>query len=363
MKTDRMNRNRKMSLLNFSDLIFNTHSPSILDKLTMITLLPVLFSCVKTDDIGSWNVSPKSREYETDVCFTKGETGLKTLDLFTFEAGPLAHLDAYMRTDRWDGDAVTMMSGQGEKILFACANGQCDRYDWAAISSVSSLDGIHADLEKERRHELLMTATGRTMAGSGKPCCLELRPLTCEVRLRSIRCDFTGRPYQGERLKDVSVYLTNVNAQCSITADGMTMPTRIVNHGGLSEEDMDAFREPGLLYRKIDEDIGDIAARPDISLLCYPNASEEESPGSPFTRLVIEGTVEGETYWWPVDINRSRDGSGTEEGLYRNCSYVYDIVIRRKGSDDPDTALKIEDIEIEMKVLPWKEKDGYSVGF
>lgn len=360
MDTYRDNRNRRSSQMNFSDLI-NTLSTPVLGKLTIIPLLPVLWSC---SDIGQMPcpANDPTKEIPLEIAAVKSPAqNLNTLDLFTFNDDRLARFDAYLRTEGNIEDTVRMMSGRGEKIIFACANSQRDRYDWADISSLSSLEKINAYLEKERRNALLMTAVDRTRAGSGEPCWLILRPLVCEVLLRSVRCDFTDKAYEGAEIEDASVYLTNVNAQCSLTAEGTVMPARVMNLGALSMEDIAEFHDPDLIYRKIDEDIGKEASETGISLLCYPNSAIEESPGSPFTRLVIEGCIEGERFWWPIDINR--DGSVQNPGLHRNCSYVFDIVIRRKGSRDPDTPIETNDIDIKMHIEPWMEKEGYSVSF
>ena len=99
----------------------------------------------------------------------------------------------------------------------------------------------------------------------------------------------------------------------------------------------------------------------DIKLRCYPNMASQEGPGSPFTRLVIQGQLDGDVWYWPIDINR---GEGcTTEGIEGNCAYTFDIVLTRKGSADPDTAIKTESATIMMEVEKWEEKEEYSVVF
>jgi hypothetical protein len=89
--------------------------------------------------------------------------------------------------------------------------------------------------------------------------------------------------------------------------------------------------------------------------------AEEEGPGSPFTRLVIQGVLDGEVWYWPIDINRGEGRS--PEGIAGNCSYSFDIKLTRKGSADPDTAIKTESATIIMEVEKWEEKEEYSVAF
>ena len=103
------------------------------------------------------------------------------------------------------------------------------------------------------------------------------------------------------------------------------------------------------------------AFHPNARFLAYPNTCGEETPGTPFTRLVIEATVDSDRYYWPININRSTSGEGN--GVERNCMYTYDIVITRKGTDNPDIPVDISGTEINMEVSKWTEKEDYGVCF
>ena len=137
------------------------------------------------------------------------------------------------------------------------------------------------------------------------------------------------------------------------------------------EERMDmsavsGFKDTGIIYREIDEDIGEDAIYPDIILFCYPNDAGEETAGSPFTRLVIEGRIRGETYWYPITINRGDFGiasGGDGRGIGRNMMYSYDITIRRTGTKDPDIPVSLEDVTISCPVEPWEDIDSGTVSF
>ena len=87
--------------------------------------------------------------------------------------------------------------------------------------------------------------------------------------------------------------------------------------------------------------------------------SEQFGPGTPFTRLVIEGKIQGETFYWPLDINKEDGGYG----IGRNERYIYDITITRKGTKDPDSPVRKEDIDINFNVEKWNEKEGCEVIF
>lgn len=327
-----------------------------LDLSTIMTLalLPALFSCSAP--------APLSAEQITglDIICTKGSADVGNMDIFTFNDDRLMLLDSYQHIDGSKA-SVDIRSQNGDKIVFACINGQREKYDWTVINSFPSMKEIEVDLRKERRSSPCMTGSTVITAGKEGAYRLELRRIASEIILRSIRCDFTNKSYKGKGIDEVKVYLTNVNSRCSITSDGAVTPTEIINAGGLVYEDLEGFPEPDMVLQTIERSIGRTVLMPDIRLSCYPSAGTSDSPGTPYTRLVIEGKIDGTTYWWPIDINR--DGNNEEQGIYRNRQYIFDVIIKRKGTSDPDTVIEIEDAEIIMNIQPWKEKEDHTIGF
>ena len=321
---------------------------------TINLLLPTLFSCEgKIDSISESDGSG----VETAIMMTDDvkSDDVASIDIFAFDIEDAMHLDSYQHIDNLDTHNISLRSQSGMKHIFICANGQRSIYDWAGINSMESMDKIYAELRKERRDALCATAEGTITAGDGKIYKMELRKIASEIVLNSIRCDFTGKSYEGEILTDVCVYLTNVNAECRLTADGHIVPSGLINSGGLDIDDIESLAEPDMLYRKIDSPIGNRRIYVGTNLVCYPNTSTTEGPGTAFTRLVIEGKIGGETFWWPININREK---GTNEpGIHRNSRYIYDITITRKGTKDPDTVIETECADISMKISPWNEKD------
>ena len=109
-------------------------------------------------------------------------------------------------------------------------------------NSREAMSQIYADLEKESREALLMSGECHATAGGGAN--MYLRRLCSEVRLRSICCDFSGRPYSGAVVTNARAYLINVTAEASITYDDQGFPKRIINAGGLNMNNLESFREP-----------------------------------------------------------------------------------------------------------------------
>ena len=200
-----------------------------------------------------------------------------------------------------------------------------------------------------------MTGETATSAGS-QNLVIEFKPLTCEIVIETIGYDFKGTTYPEASIKNVKIYLTNVCATYPLRYGSNYKASRIINTGMLNPDDLKNFRYPEIIARTVAEKLEDEIMYPDIRLLCYPNIPEEESPGSPHTRLVIEGEINGHLYFWPISIN---NGNGIERGH----RYVYNLFITRKGVTDPDIPVEPQSIEIKTTIKPWKEKEEYSVGF
>lgn len=359
MNTDE-NRCREKTSQNNSTQLYKPSVSSVLDNIITMTtlslLLPVLFSCIPSQLTSEAETILKVRTQQNRI-----RPEIVTLDILAFNDDPLMRMDSYQRISYFSGDIASIRSQTGDKIIFACANSHKDIFWWSGISSFPSVGGMYAELQLESPDNLLMCGESRTHAGSPVTEEIVLSPIAAQVVLRSIRCDFSDTGYETEELTDVKAYLTNVNARCSLDAEDPVNPTHIINYAGHDEDDIRGFAHPEIIYRHIGASVGNRTVWPDIKFLCYPNAGREDGPGTPFTRLVIEGMIQGERFWWPVSINR-QDGCD-EVGIYRNRCYVYDIVIRRKGMKDPDTPVEASQAECLLNTMTWDGKGEHHIGF
>ncbi len=325
---------------------------------TLLSMLPAFFySCgYAAEDPGSAMTEPV-----TKVSLSCPDERIGTLDIFVFNDNVFRNLDCYQRFDDMAGWRGSVVSSGGKRIISALANSPYGKSHWLGMNSRKFLDDVHMNLEDESQGNPIMFGEipVDTYNSDGSES-LKLRPLASEIRLNSICCDFTGKAYDGERLTDVRVYLTNVNAECRLSDDGDSPPIRIVNAGRLDEDDMEGFKDPGILMRSIGGEIGETALKSSFSLWCYQSCHKDETPGSPFTRLVIEGKISGHTYYWPININRGMEHG---YGIRRGVCHSYDITITRKGTSNPDIPAKAEDITINHTVRRWNEKEEYEVRF
>ena len=306
------------------------------------------------DAIPEWSDSgwPSEKGYAIPIDTGPGkEAEIETLDILIFRRDSLRGLEAYQRFFNPEEGNIFIASTSGEKEIYACANCRFESTRWMSIDSPEALDDIFVELEAEDRERPSMSGHCLLSAGNGKSPALHLERITSEVVLNSIRCDFSGKPYEREPMRNARAYLINVNARSRMFDHNDGIPLRMVNVGTLNRDELTDFSYPGLLMQELPREIGEEKSYTDIHFVCCPNNGTEEGPGSPFTRLVIEGSVQGETYYWAETVNRTGNGAG----IGRADRYVYDIEIRRKGSRDPDYPAAITDSNITYMDTAWNE--------
>lgn len=262
-----------------------------------------------------------------------------SLDLLFFEDGGLMKLDSYERIERWDGAPIAGTSGSGGRKIVAIANYGEDRFAWSDILSYEGLGRKAMELMEENPTSPVMSGETLTLAGRDKGCDIRLHPLLAKIRVNSISADFHGHPYEGEALKDVKVFLMNVHDRCKILSR-KSEPSSWANYRERIYEDSIIFCDSGI-------SVGTSVVFPSISLYCYPNDIAEETPETPLTRLVIEGTIGGDTYYYPINIPHLEGGK----------EYKYNITITRKGTSNPDTPADVGAVRFNQGVLPWNDTD------
>ena len=283
------------------------------------------------------------------------------LDVFSFNDDVFERLDSYQRFEHveFKDNTCSIGTSSGKKRIIMLANHTSDKYEWIDINCTKALEKTRFDLEQEEPDYPIMTADFKIDAGESLNS--ELEPLTGEVLLRSICCDFSGKAYSGSELTDIKVYLTNVNASCGIWNNDDGSPARIINAGRLNGDDLSRFTHPEMIYQDLGNSVGSIRSYPGIKFKAYPSYHQDESIGTPFTRLVIEGKIMGHTYYYPIAINRTAKSDNS--GLRRNMCYIYDITIRRTGLTDPDGNIEDSFADIDIEVEKWKERDWYDLHF
>lgn len=317
----------------------------------------LVYGCTSVDTDDTGHAGSTGESTWTDIVLHPGNSSEEAAtDVFIFMNDRLRRLDSYQRVS---GNRVKVASRTGERLLVAIANPHRDMDSWRWINSYEAL--LEESIQLSTDNPDLPAMTGEAIIQAGSETCYEIGMdrLMSQICINTLRADFLGTEYENEDLTDVRIYLTNVNAECNFIHGDDSSPGHIVNFGAFDETAANSFAHKEMLIHQIEK----VSAKgiPDpIRLFCYPCDHIAETSGSPFTRLVIEGRIRGNLYYYPITINREPFGRG---GIERNAIYLYDITINRAGTPDPDIPVNGMQVKVTGKIVPWNEKDNETIVF
>ena len=259
---------------------------------------------------------------------------IRRLDLFVFDDDAIGLLDAYTRSYAYSPEAVTVSSASGGKRLVAVANHAFPDDFVTRIHTYEDLRRAVACFTDDYPSWPVMSGEARFTAGPGQACSVTLEPLMSTIEIHSLQCKI-----EGQKLLNVKVYLTGIGNRAELLRTERFLPAETLNNGGLSETDLGRLAYSGMVYKYLGNGKAGSGGTSYGStvLYCYPNEAEEESFASPYTRLVVEGTLDGKAVYYPIPVNQGRFSSdGTTGGVGRNRRYVFDLTLTRPGTGSPD---------------------------
>lgn len=338
---------------------------AILALFLLIFIIPafVLTSC--TDKLPQTEGAKEKDPVKMNIRIKSPENkALRSLDIFFFNDDELKKLDSYQRFQHPVKEILDVASRKGAKILVVLANSSSDRFTWAGINSYESIKEAIKELKEENPDIPAMSGECRLSEKDKGSVSLKISPLMAEIHINSICCDFSAMPGNKITMKDVKAYLTNVNASSPLLFDNSCSIGSIINYGKAVPSQYENFLCPEIIWRHVANEIGEEVISPDIRFYCYPNESYETDIGRPGTRLVIEGMINGEKYYYPIEINRP--GFGFKDGIpgvRRNRRYSFNIMITRLGAKDPDTPVESGTIGLELQIKEWRNVDDEIIAF
>ena len=273
-----------------------------------------------------------------------GKTTLHTLDLLFFQEGPLERLDAYQHYGAVSGSRVEGTSSGAARRMVAFSNCADDIYAWSDIRTYATLTGRKFRLEDDDPACPMMVGAVSLPAGSSRSCKVTLRPMLSRITVRSLACDFSERPYAGEKLVDVRAYLTYASRECH-PLDTADRPSSWLNAGRLNEAETAGLPHPEFVLADVTPSLGG-RIYPKLDFYCYANPADGTVFGQPVTRLVLEGKLRGTTYYYPIDL----------PGLEADVQYNLNITLTRTGTSDPDIPAAAGTILLQSEVLDWDER-------
>ncbi len=281
------------------------------------------------------------------------------LELFVFRADgeDAGVLDAYKKLSAEELvslSGIEMRTTTGKKVIYAVANSHDE--DWSSVKSLSDFQKMMASLQKEDEEDLVMVGSVEETLKVTTSVTISVSRLVAKINLKVVRTDFSGTPYEGMPLENVKVYLTNVRGSKSYASGDEGTSPLILNSKGLSAGDVSGCKNGKILYAELPDDVDNVSRDFDCRFYCYENMIGAESNDAKFTRLVIEGELNGKKYYYPININREGFGYSSDSdhyGIRRNTSYYLDVTICRPGSTDPDEVLEYGTLTASVNVKDW----------
>ena len=272
-------------------------------------------------------------------------------DLFFFDCDGEQALDSYLRCNVGKDGLLDGSCRTGAKTAIVITDSPFSDYLWNEIRTLDAINRLSFNLLDESPDS--PAAIGKADIVPGGSGCIRIKttPFLCTVKVNSICCDFHGKDYENEQLTGVKVYLTNVSGSCRLSGD--SPGNSWYNLGGLDEESVKGMKRPWMLMKEFQQPIGDSTVFPEIILYCYPNPSDEDSFGTPVTRLVVEGSLGGTIYYYPLSLGRLDCGERRR----------LDIAITSKGTSDPDTPATSDMIKLVFNPSGWEEGRGGTIDF
>lgn len=269
-----------------------------------------------------------------------GVAGIRTLDLFVFKDDGVMELDSYASIKHPSTPYLSVTSGAGDKLLVVLANFDAGSLETSDFWNYEALENIRCSLKDEDPSFPVMSGECHFCAGADGYEPVQLTPVLSNICIDFIKCNFAGKGYTSSTLENASVYLTNISGTSELLRQDGFHIVDTENYGSLDREYLNSMKHPEMIYRNVTP--GHWAP---VNLYCYPNDAADGVLGSPHTRLVLQGDIDGRTYYYPMEINQDGFGySSGPRGISRNIKYSYSITVTRKGSTDPDTLLNPEEV-------------------
>ena len=324
-------------------------------KKTPIILTGVLALCLTAcnQDIAPVSI-PQSPATRGDVTFTfddgsaatrsttaASETAVNSLQICVFNSS--GTLDACGNAS---SNSMTLSVSTGQTMtVYAVVNSSVEL---AFVSDITSFRNKVSYLEDNSLSELEMIGSVSQTLSAGASVTIPVTRNVAKVELDAVTPAFTSAAHSGLVFKIKSIYLINACGSCDLT---QTPKTDLwYNKTKYVAGDFDA-----LLYDSVNADriTASSPYRTPHYFYAYPNSTTSDTSSktwSPrYTRLVVETSLGGTTYYYPINIIGS-NGKMDANHLYR----ISNLKITGLGSTDPDIPLKKGAADFTVTVVDWE---------
>lgn len=270
-----------------------------------------------------------------------GETAVNSLQVYVFDVSG-THLEAYGAAS---ASSLSLDVTLGPKIVAAVVNAP----QATTITSLGALKAKTSDLSENSPGSFVMMGSVAQQVSASTTVTVPVSRVAARVVIKKVTNALSMEQYASEKITVDKIYLVNAGGLTSL--DGSAAPAADAYYNKMA----DCGDLPSLLKKELSSTslaVGESFSSPSY-FYTYPNgASEDISDGEwapRKTRLVVQTTILGETWYYPITI---------ESGVEANCSYeIEELRITRLGGSSPDQPIEIGSASFSIVVQDWNYSD------
>ena len=274
-------------------------------------------------------VKVAGRNIATKATDISGEATVNSLQVFVFRSGA-DELDAYGTVA--SASELTISCTTGEKDIYALVNAP----DLKAIATKTDLLATVSELSNNRTDNFEMIGTATATVPEALGITVNVDRLASRVVIKKITRNFTSDALKAVDFSIDAIYLVNAAGDLNYGKDGE--PTKWYNEGSNKSEQATLLVDtPSAAV------INGESHSTAHYFYAYPNLNSGDDAVAD-TRLVVEATLDGRKYYYPVTMPKMESNKSYE---------INELTITRPGSDDPDTPIEITDQDFKIQVNDW----------
>lgn len=302
--------------------------------------------------ISSCTAAPEPSPPGITLRWTGRAAGTQRIDLLFFREEGAQPLDACQQVDYPGEEQAYGLSANRACRIVALSGRPDSSAAYLDIRYYGDLCKRPFRLEEEDPARPRIFGQTRVEAGRSRTATLTLETLLCAIRLGSLRCDFSERPYAGLGFTHTSLYLLYAGTE-AFPLDHPETSWGWLNPGFVDSLACARLPHPEMVLQP---GLGPVRAdtHPEPrTLYCYPNPATEDRMGQVRTRLVLEGTVGTHTCYYAIPLPVLRGWQILE----------LDITLLRMGTDTPDILADPGMYRMEIHPLAWEEAPAQTIRY
>lgn len=333
----------------------------------LVSLVISLASCTKEREIEGEKMQANvilrlenlTKSTGSDHTNQINDNTINNLTIFVFNQDASKTLETFKYIKVIDGidlNNISFITTTGYKDIFVIANSH-DSSQWSGVLTKSQFLAKASNLANEELRNFAMSGSLlNTLVTESNSINLNLKRIVAKVVLNSLKTSFENTPYSGYELSNVKIYLTNVVKESAYIEDQVLTSFTYANFLQHTPLSYNNFKISGALYDNIIQNIGATPYTTSHHFYAYENRLISETSEQKFTRLIIEADLNGHTYYYPININKTDFGSDNNDGIRRNTVYNLSVTIMRPGSSSPEVMIEKGTVIATITVSNWQNE-------